>query len=561
MRFDRETEADRHAKDFAKQQSKKAVKNAVKKMRNKGAKTGAKAGAKAGKKAGAAAGKAANAVIQKVIAAIVGALGAPLAIILLCAVLLMVALPSLLTSSTFSIDSKYEPDGLGNTSVGSSWEDDAEAAIDTRYQGLKSQNFWADLGTFFTTGSWGTAGARFETEFANAKDADMEGTDGYFSASNRLIAIINEAYRQSLNRSRIKAEAEALATQAVDAIKNDIASSAEYSRPSDVAPEDYHINVTVAQDPEYNTDENFIYESCYMVAAASAMLNHDDTHDTGVRHTLDQAFAVTGLDGNVDQELCWEAATRAEFDRMTTSITVLGYKAKSPAGIETVYSSVDDIPEGHTLVEILTKKEVKVYAYSYWSVNLTPDWQGTINRHCGIETTLPADAAAYEITEETQVRNSALELAKYYSLAGGDWASIGEAGLPLPRGSYYISSPYGWRVFEGKRELHKGIDLAAAEGTPIYAVKDGVCSVPPQHESYGNYVTIDHGGGLITRYAHMSLVVVTDGQSVTAGEVIGFVGNTGRSSGPHLHFEVRTNDNPVDPISTELGSEIVGGQM
>lgn len=179
MRFNRETQADRAAKNFAKKQVNKAVK-------------------KHGKKAAKAAGKAASAATKKIVAMLASALGGPVGLVLFAAIFVLILLPSMIFGSGFGTDSKYDPDDLNNTSVGSSWEDDAELAIDERYKDLKIANFWGDLGTFFTTGHWGQAGARFETEFANAKDADEQGTDGYFSSSNRLIAIINEAFRLSL---------------------------------------------------------------------------------------------------------------------------------------------------------------------------------------------------------------------------------------------------------------------------------------------------------------------------------------------------------------------------
>lgn len=122
-----------------------------------------------------------------------------------------------------------------------------------------------------------------------------------------------------------------------------------------------------------------------------------------------------------------------------------------------------------------------------------------------IEDTLPADAPAYEQTQEEQVNNNALELVKFYGLAGGDWAEIGEAGLPLPRDSYYISSRFGWRQLSTGPDYHQGIDMATfgVVGVPIYAVKDGTCTVPAfDGDGYGNYVTIDHGNGLQTRYGY-----------------------------------------------------------
>jgi murein DD-endopeptidase MepM/ murein hydrolase activator NlpD len=96
--------------------------------------------------------------------------------------------------------------------------------------------------------------------------------------------------------------------------------------------------------------------------------------------------------------------------------------------------------------------------------------------------------------------------------------------------------------------MHEGIDLGAAYGTPIHAAADGVVVYCGWMEGYGNLTVIDHGGGIATAYGHQSSISVGCNQRVTQGEVIGAVGSTGHSTGPHLHFEVRVNGTPVDPL-------------
>ena len=119
---------------------------------------------------------------------------------------------------------------------------------------------------------------------------------------------------------------------------------------------------------------------------------------------------------------------------------------------------------------------------------------------------------------------------------------------PLAIGS--TSSGYGLRnhpVLGGMR-AHKGIDLAAPVGTPIYATADGVVGKAEWFSSYGMFVAIEHGGDLETRYAHMSRIAVAAGEHVRKGEIIGYVGTTGRSTGPHLHYEVRVSGEAVNPM-------------
>ena len=111
----------------------------------------------------------------------------------------------------------------------------------------------------------------------------------------------------------------------------------------------------------------------------------------------------------------------------------------------------------------------------------------------------------------------------------------------------YVSSPYGLRF--GGTEFHQGIDIAAEMGTPIVAAADGVVTAAGWNGGYGNMVDVDHGSGVVTRYGHASAVAVTVGQQVRRGQVIAYVGSTGRSTGPHLHYEVRVGGQPVNPAA------------
>ncbi|CAN5579446.1 M23 family metallopeptidase [soil metagenome] len=120
----------------------------------------------------------------------------------------------------------------------------------------------------------------------------------------------------------------------------------------------------------------------------------------------------------------------------------------------------------------------------------------------------------------------------------------GSGGMVFPVNGT-ITSPFGYRW----GRLHAGIDIAVAEGTPIRAAKSGTVALAEYYGGYGNYTCVDHGGGLSTCYGHQSGFAVSSGDQVEQGEVIGYSGNTGSSTGPHLHFEVRVDGTPVDPMS------------
>ena len=119
---------------------------------------------------------------------------------------------------------------------------------------------------------------------------------------------------------------------------------------------------------------------------------------------------------------------------------------------------------------------------------------------------------------------------------------------PLPSGYRYVTSRFGYRnhPVTGQYKLHTGVDISAPNGTPIYAAKPGTVIIAGYSSAWGNYVVINHGGGITTLYAHMSKILTTKGATVSAGQQIGKVGSTGYSTGNHLHFEVRQNGSYQD---------------
>jgi murein DD-endopeptidase MepM/ murein hydrolase activator NlpD len=118
---------------------------------------------------------------------------------------------------------------------------------------------------------------------------------------------------------------------------------------------------------------------------------------------------------------------------------------------------------------------------------------------------------------------------------------------PVEGGS--ISSKFGYRIspFKGSKEFHSGLDISVRKGTPVKATADGFVICAEYNGDLGKEVIIDHGFGIVTAYGHLSEIKVRIGQQVQRGGMIGKVGNTGRSTGPHLHYEVRLNNNPINP--------------
>ena len=112
-----------------------------------------------------------------------------------------------------------------------------------------------------------------------------------------------------------------------------------------------------------------------------------------------------------------------------------------------------------------------------------------------------------------------------------------------------VTGSFGERIdpFNGEGAFHSGVDISSAYGHPIVAPADGVVTFTDVWGGYGKAIIIDHGNGISTRYGHLSGFAVTAGQAVRRGDVIGYVGASGRSTGPHLHYEVRINDTPVNP--------------
>ena len=150
--------------------------------------------------------------------------------------------------------------------------------------------------------------------------------------------------------------------------------------------------------------------------------------------------------------------------------------------------------------------------------------------------------------EEEAARQEAMQNNQQYTGPGS--TATGSYIWPCPS-STYVTSRYGYRTHPifGDERFHSGIDISANEGATIIAADSGTVSVATYDSSYGNYVTIYHSNGTYTLYAHMSSLAVSAGQTVSQGDTIGYAGSTGWATGPHLHFEIRSNGGTVDPLA------------
>jgi murein DD-endopeptidase MepM/ murein hydrolase activator NlpD len=148
-----------------------------------------------------------------------------------------------------------------------------------------------------------------------------------------------------------------------------------------------------------------------------------------------------------------------------------------------------------------------------------------------------------------QVDDRADRLAVMESMLSRERVKQNALPSTLPVGAGFFSSNFGWRIdpFTGRNAMHEGVDFVAPVGAPITAAAGGIVVYSDYHQGYGNMIEIDHGNGLVSRYAHASKRLVKEGDVVLRGQKIGEVGNTGRSTGPHLHFEVLNRGVPQNP--------------
>lgn len=236
-------------------------------------------------------------------------------------------------------------------------------------------------------------------------------------------------------------------------------------------------------------------------------------------------------------------------DMLTEFQSVVKDVEKKEAALQTEYTELESLQN-----QLISKQNEVQTTLDNTNVQLA-DLEQQIGENATTLKNLIAQAEAERIKQE-QAAAAAQQSANNNSGGGGGGSSSyvppssgnvvsGNGQFTNPCPGAYISSTFGYRDFDGA--FHKGLDLAAAVGTPTYAADAGTVVIAGWSDSAGNWVVINHGNGLVTKYMHHSALAVSAGQYVQKGQQIGYVGNTGNSFGAHLHFQVELNNVAVNP--------------
>ena len=224
------------------------------------------------------------------------------------------------------------------------------------------------------------------------------------------------------------------------------------------------------------------------------------------------------------------------------------------------------IAESSTVLNQLQERDNNIYRM-YFEANPIPDEQrkagfGGVNRYKNLEgfdnsklikkLTKEVDVLSKQMVVQSKSLDEIVALAKEKK----DMLASIPAILPIEKGDFYVASGYKMRMHPilKIKKFHKGMDFTSAAGTPIYASGNGRVSRAQRSSTFGKVVYIEHGYGYKTIYAHMSKMKVRRGQEVKRGDLIGFVGSTGLSVSPHLHYEVHKNGRPLNPINFYYGN-------
>ncbi len=270
-----------------------------------------------------------------------------------------------------------------------------------------------------------------------------------------------------------------------------------------------------------------------------------------------EAFSGTGLSGLSVSIGDLKRSEQDESDVLELEYTVYRVRQGDMIGILAEKFNISQ----DTLISVNSIKQTRrIQIGQYLKI---PSMKGILYTVRKDGETLDSIARKYEVDSEKCARVNKVSLLQTLSAGTSlfipdaelDWVTRQEINGDLfirpIKGSYYFSSYFGWRnsPFTGQRSFHNGIDMAAARGTYIYPALSGVVTTVSYDSVYGNYVIVTHHSGYKTLYAHMSEVLTARGRSVTTDTRLGRVGNTGMSTGDHLHFTVFKNGTAVNPVN------------
>ncbi|GAB4260387.1 MAG: M23 family metallopeptidase [Vicingaceae bacterium] len=242
-----------------------------------------------------------------------------------------------------------------------------------------------------------------------------------------------------------------------------------------------------------------------------------------------------------------EKKLKQENSQLVTQYELLNHK------LENISNVLEDLQQrDDNIYRVIFEAEPipnEIRKAGFGGVNRYKDLEGYNNSEIVIETAKKLD----QITKQLYIQSKSFdEVFKMAKKKEKMLASIPAIQPVSNKDLTRMASGFGYRTdpIYKTTKFHAGMDFTAPTGTPIYATGDGtVIQADAEARGYGNHVRISHGYGYVTLYAHMSKIAVKVGQKVKRGDVIGYVGNTGKSVGPHCHYEVRKNDNPINPVN------------
>ncbi|HET9394018.1 MAG TPA: peptidoglycan DD-metalloendopeptidase family protein [Candidatus Rubrimentiphilum sp.] len=310
------------------------------------------------------------------------------------------------------------------------------------------------------------------------------------------------------------------------------------------------LNVIVSQ--QASTQRKLDWNTLQLNAARKTLALHDnalkrrlvDTYERGELGYISVLLAAKSftdfVERSEDLRLLIAANQRAVRERQTAERKV----ATAQANLQAAQAAL----EAQQLAQQRTRNQLDVLAQERGNLVALADQQ----RHhvAGQVAEMESLSAAQEAGLETLIREHEAQVAAAQRAAGivAPQKAPGILSWPV---TGVITSPFGWRrsPFGGSPEFHQGLDIGANMGTTVTAAASGTILSAGWYGGYGNYILIDHGGGMSTGYGHLSRIFVSTGQQVQRGQAIGAVGSTGASTGPHLHFEVRISGKPTDPTA------------